>query len=796
MGVQNIDYYADNGVDGTIIEIHYPLAVYEENITFTVWNGDDNTPDPYIRSYDHNEELWSAPVKIADGPLTDDSHGVPAVIVTPDNYVHAFFGAHLSPLKHSRSNDTLDISGWTAQADITTALGNGVTYPQLHIIGTTIHLLYRVDIFASNKNTWAWRYSTDNASTWSAEQTIIDFGNDKSIYALASARNDTSIQIAWTYYDQITLTRNDTYHAFLNVTSATMTCLPNTGLGASIDKTEADASCMVKDSGVYETNMPHVRIDGNANPYIIYPMQDGAGWHLNFSYWTGSAWAGDETIVDSDHQFMYGDLIVWNSSYIEAYLNTAGHDGWGGDIDRYTWDGSTWTYQDTILSESASGKPLGNPQVVENFTVEFRLIFAQGDPGDFTDATLRAYAWGSDGFVQDVTVGESGQFEDQSANTNTGTIIGEDSFISVPDSTVTAGAWTPVGAATLHEATDELNPNGDTDYANISTNSNTMELGLGNIQDPLNHSNHVVRVNARSYGGTHALAVELREGATLRASDSFSISQLVYVTKTFTLTTGEASAIVDYNDLRLRFSVTGMGGGDYLRLTYANIRVPDEPTQQVVGEYSLAWDFDGQNDYVSALDDTSIDRPARWTFHVWMTLDSDGNDQVLWNKYGTEGLLIQVNTTGDVMVSFGDAQNVTLTVGYPRDVLAALTVVYNNITLSGYLNGTLADSATETGQGPTNNTAALLIGQYQSGNWVNGTIDELMFFSNDLSAAQVAGLGQDYPVNITVTGITPPTPGTADVGDFLPTLMGFAIFAIAGFMVVFYIVGVVRGVKE
>ena len=68
-----------------------------------------------------------------------------------------------------------------------------------------------------------------------------------------------------------------------------------------------------------------------------------------------------------------------------------------------------------------------------------------------------------------------------------------------PSGTVSAGVWAPFGAATLHEATDEVSANGDTDYAEAADND-TMELNLSTVTDPLSSAGHIVRFNANASG--------------------------------------------------------------------------------------------------------------------------------------------------------------------------------------------------------------------------------------------------------------------------------------------------------
>jgi len=150
--------------------------------------------------------------------------------------------------------------------------------------------------------------------------------------------------------------------------------------------------------------------------------------------------------------------------------------------------------------------------------------------------------------------------------------------IARPDSTVTAGGWTAVGAATLHEAVDEATANDDTDY-DEKTGSGGMELGLGDLVDPVSSSGHTVRFRAKQQtgsGGAEQLTVALFEGALQRATTTVTLTRGAYGSFAYTLTAAEANSIVDYTNLRLRFTPS-QGAGEVMRVTWAEFEVPNAP---------------------------------------------------------------------------------------------------------------------------------------------------------------------------------------------------------------------------
>ena len=106
-----------------------PRGYYKNNKTYFCWQGDNY--DPYVMMFDHTTNVWMGPVKCGDNSLrwedNKDSHGNPCIFVDANNYIHIFYGCHVSPLKHTKSNSAEDITSWTEQTVVT----DYATYPQV-----------------------------------------------------------------------------------------------------------------------------------------------------------------------------------------------------------------------------------------------------------------------------------------------------------------------------------------------------------------------------------------------------------------------------------------------------------------------------------------------------------------------------------------------------------------------------------------------------------------------------------------------------------------------------------------
>ena len=152
----------------------------------------------------------------------------------------------------------------------------------------------------------------------------------------------------------------------------------------------------------------------------------------------------------------------------------------------------------------------------------------------------------------------------------TGTISGVRDQKGNPDADVTTNSWTNElgGTTNLYASIDEAEAN-DGDYISSPTVNNGStsyyECSLEPLSDPLSSSSHIVRyrLGRASGSGSVTITVSLRQGASTEIA-SWQHTSPSTVTYAQTLTAGQADAITDYGDLRLRFHLAtgpaGLGG--------------------------------------------------------------------------------------------------------------------------------------------------------------------------------------------------------------------------------------------
>lgn len=387
------DYLAADGIRQPINYTAYPAAAYYNNKTYVVWQAGTGF-DPYIIYYDHSSGEWSQAYQVASNPLSADDHGAPCVLIDNNGYVHVFYGCHNSALKHAKSNSPEDISAFTVQANVT----SNASYPKPIRDGNDIYMFYRKSAGGAAYPE-CYRKSPDNGSTWGAENTIINSpAAGGRVYVGHVERTGSEIHLAWCYASN-GVDRYNIYHAYLNTSDGKMYAMDGTDLGTTITEAEANTDCKVVDSGADDASFPSLHLDASGFPWLIYVKGSGVSFDFYHTRWNGAAWTAPVSITSTDHLQNYSDFIINSTTDVVAYLTTSGQAGWGGDIQKWTWNGAAWGSGGTILSEATSGKQLNGPIVPFNFQSSLELVFCQNDVS-FLMANLKVYAHDGSAFVK------------------------------------------------------------------------------------------------------------------------------------------------------------------------------------------------------------------------------------------------------------------------------------------------------------------------------------------------------------------------------------------------------------
>jgi len=128
------------------------------------------------------------------------------------------------------------------------------------------------------------------------------------------------------------------------------------------------------------------------------------------------------------------------------------------------------------------------------------------------------------------------------------TLLEVSSQIAAPTSTISAGPWTAVGAASLHGALSESAAS-DTEYA-VTASSGPFEVALGTLSSP-QAGTRTVRYRLQSTSGAN-MQVDLVQGTTVIQTWNHTPAPGAYTTYEQTVT----EAVTNYADLRLRFTAS------------------------------------------------------------------------------------------------------------------------------------------------------------------------------------------------------------------------------------------------
>jgi transposase-like protein len=283
--------------------------------------------------------------------------------------------------------------------------------------------------------------------------------------------------------------------------------------------------------------------------------------------------------------------------------------------------------------------------------------------------------------------------------------LASDAQFARPDSDVTVGTWT---TAPLYSKINTTTPDDSTLVRSANNPSNAaFEVGLSDVEDPQASTGHILRVRERmqqSGGGSQAttsVTIALRQGSTTIASQTYThaAGDLTWYTRALTLTSTQADAITNYNDLRINVNANKTGGTrtGWVEVSWAEFETPDPPpnspptlsisqpdgvddTIAQDGSYTVEYSLSDTDDTVTAnfyydtnntgLDGTAIagcaNRPEG--VNATCTWNTTGVAPGTYYVYGitTDGINPQVSAYSSGVVTINAAP--TLTIAEPDGV--------------------------------------------------------------------------------------------------------------------------------
>lgn len=312
-----------------------PNAYHFAGSTYVSFQGSGaNRHDPMVVAYDHNEASLRGPYKIGDNPLApaNDSHGIPALIVDDDGFIHVVYGGHArwndGHQRHAISANPGVISEWEHLDNIPSA----TTYPQLvKLSDGTIYLFQRgpSQHWSGHAADWTYQRSSDGGRSFSDPRPFLagfgdsgeihtnglygdEWGDSWYLFIQRGPNSELPIAITGNYHacghtgswetkderlikEQAWWSRYNQYLLFMDA-SGHFISVDGTDLTSKlpIDKPTADEHLMVIDTGT-KSCMEGANIDYTSSdrPHLAFALgnqgdEDRPG---KYAKWKGSRWS-------------------------------------------------------------------------------------------------------------------------------------------------------------------------------------------------------------------------------------------------------------------------------------------------------------------------------------------------------------------------------------------------------------------------------------------------------------------------------------------------------------------------
>lgn len=396
----------------------FPHSIYDASatttwMTYEGWNGKIRVPR--VMTYNGSTGAWSNTYRSIAGPLVDDSHGNPSLLMDGNGYVHMFWGPHLQnnvtgQIMHASTLNARDVTVWIPQP----GLGDQPNeYPCPVLVGSSIYMLQRVQVGGDLQI--GYQIGTVGAAgavSWAAPVSMASAGASSRLYwanpqlrsgkiHFIATRTDISVTYAVNIYYFVL---DPATGAVANYANSHSTAIGSQPISASDCDTYYQILAQPHPSGS-GTQAICLSFDSGGNPNILFgdsASRPGSNFSVLHIGNYGSGWTSPVAI--GTVQGFFDGLILddsVNAYWIEGTAPITGsvymaHRGLGA--------GGTWTA--ATLQQPADN----NLHLHSMFTAptpcdpNFRAGWFQVSYPDETDAnpmcgTLKGWAIGDNGYV-------------------------------------------------------------------------------------------------------------------------------------------------------------------------------------------------------------------------------------------------------------------------------------------------------------------------------------------------------------------------------------------------------------
>lgn len=364
--------------------------------TIVGWTSSDG--DIGVSAYD--QESGDTQSTVLDPAFEVDDHSSPAIFVRDDDRLVLFWTEHNTQTIYWKISETpSDVSSFGPLKSFDTA--SAVNYPQPVPWDGGIRLYYRYG--SGDSSVWAYRDSTDGASSFGARQTLFDDASESWNYIhpyvdsnkLHFAMGDHRMETPGIYHWYL---EDGTYYE----SGGTEIQSASSAITAVSDVTT------VYDGGASGNNPPKqydLQTDSNGNPVVVFTehVETGSGggdgdYRARWAKWDGSQWVVGAEITAMggampENHYYEGGLSLDSQDPTTVYVSVE-QDSRNYQIQEWTTNdgGSTWSkVRDrsrgvgTITNPTKRGRPI-SPRDHDG---SVSVLWFEGKYGGFTNYLTR-----------------------------------------------------------------------------------------------------------------------------------------------------------------------------------------------------------------------------------------------------------------------------------------------------------------------------------------------------------------------------------------------------------------------
>jgi hypothetical protein len=348
--------------------------------TYISWINNDGKIQ--MRHYDHRLNSFSEIYTIDDlqkdyGIEARDDHNAPSLLILPDGQILIFYAVHdaNNAFFMKKSSSPEDITSWNPRVTITDSdTMTPYNYPQTKKLENgNIILFYRRGNFYNSDQFF--KISNDNGSTWDNPKKLIDFGDD-GIYSFIYLKKDY-LHLAWNKSLSDNPLRKNVYYMQSPDGGKTWQNIDGTKQTLPVNEEDAEIVFQSSDNPAYVWD---IVADEKQKPYIVFAHQHDPFHEFIFTQWQNGKWISshitNSSKLYSGGNFYSGGAVIDPDNNYQVFLSKKRENL---EIERWSSldNGKTWKVSEKITANSSADN--FRPQLVENYSQDFRLIWASGE---------------------------------------------------------------------------------------------------------------------------------------------------------------------------------------------------------------------------------------------------------------------------------------------------------------------------------------------------------------------------------------------------------------------------------